>query len=136
MAQRYFADSYHFIALLSVWDGAHEMAVELSRELAGEIVTTDAVLLEVADGFSAPGLREGAATYIRDLWRSPQAKVIPVDRPLVERALALYAARADKDWSLTDCVSFVVMREEGIAEALTGDSHFEQAGFQILYPRV
>jgi hypothetical protein len=132
MAKRYFADSYHFIALLSVWDDAHERAVELSRELTGEIVTTDAVLLELADGFSAPGLREGAAIYIRDLWRSAQTQVLPTDRPLLERALTLYASRADKDWSLTDCISFVVMQDEGIVEALTGDSHFKQAGFRIL----
>ena len=46
--------------------------------------------------------------------------------------IALYAERPDKDWSLTDCISFVVMREMDISEALTGDRHFEQAGFTVL----
>jgi hypothetical protein len=40
--------------------------------------------------------------------------------------------RSDKDWSLTDCISFAVMEDEGIHEALTGDQHFEQAGFRAL----
>ena len=48
------------------------------------------------------------------------------------RGVALYAERPDKDWSLTDCISFVVMRTMDITEALTGDRHFEQAGFTAL----
>ena len=48
------------------------------------------------------------------------------------RGVALYAERPDKDWSLTDCISFVVMRKMDITEALTGDRHFEQAGFTAL----
>ena len=49
-----------------------------------------------------------------------------------DEGVRLYVARPDKDWSLTDCISFVVMRERGITEALTGDRHFEQAGFVAL----
>jgi hypothetical protein len=44
----------------------------------------------------------------------------------------LYAERPDKGWSLTDCIFFVVMRQQGIIQALTGDHHFEQAGFSAL----
>ena len=51
---------------------------------------------------------------------------------LFERGLALYNARPDKEWSLTDCISFVVMADEGLTDALTGDRHFEQAGFTAL----
>ena len=50
----------------------------------------------------------------------------------MDAGLALYANRTDKDWSLTDCISFVVMNERGITDALTGDHHFEQAGFAAL----
>jgi hypothetical protein len=62
----------------------------------------------------------------------PRVVVVPSSRDLFDRAMGLYRSRPDKDWSLTDCVSFVVMRERGITEALTGDHHFEQAGFRAL----
>jgi hypothetical protein len=63
---------------------------------------------------------------------SPAIRVVPASRPLLEEAIALYASRPDKDWPLTDCVSFVVMRDEGITQSLTGDQHFKQAGFTAL----
>ncbi len=65
----------------------------------------------------------------RHIQTSPAIRVVPASRLLLEEAIALYASRPDKDWPLTDCVSFVVMRDEGIIQALTGDQHFEQAGF-------
>ena len=55
--------------------------------------------------------------------------MVPFDAGLMDRGLAIFAERQDKDWPLTDCISFVVMQEQGITEALTGDRHFEQAGF-------
>ena len=57
---------------------------------------------------------------------------MPASQGLWERGVALHAARQDKEWSLTDCLSFVVTQERGIREALTGDHHFEQAGFGVL----
>ena len=51
---------------------------------------------------------------------------------LFEAGFNLFEARPDKDWSLTDFISFVVMEREGLTEALTGDHHFEQAGFTAL----
>lgn len=63
---------------------------------------------------------------------SPRFKIVPLDSQLLELGLQRMGARSDKDWSLTDCISFVVMEREGIAEALTGDHHFEQAGFVAL----
>jgi predicted nucleic acid-binding protein len=71
-----------------------------------------------------------------DLYRhiqlSPAIRVVPASRALLEEGISLYSSRPDKDWSLTDCISFVVMRDEGIIQALTGDHHFEQAGFKAL----
>jgi predicted nucleic acid-binding protein len=54
------------------------------------------------------------------------------DANLFDRGVELYDARPDKHWSLTDCISFVAMQDHGISEALTGDRHFEQAGFVAL----
>ena len=58
--------------------------------------------------------------------------VIPASTALMDRGIALFAARADKEWGLTDCISFVVMQEHNMTEALTADHHFEQAGFSAL----
>jgi len=132
MTRAVFADSFYFIAVLSARDAAHERAIGLGRTLAGHFVTTDAVLLEVADALCAPRDRGRTAAYLRALPRHPRMSVRPLDRDLWERGLALYESRDDKDWSLTDCISFTVMQEEGIEDALTSDLHFRQAGFRVL----
>ena len=59
----------------------------------------------------------------------------PLTEPLLQEALALYRARPDKDWGLTDCVSFVLMQREGLTEALTADIHFRQLGFRKIPAR-
>ncbi|HPD16494.1 MAG TPA: PIN domain-containing protein [Planctomycetota bacterium] len=135
MSQAIFADAYYLLALLNPRDQDHKVAVELGRSLAGVLVTTEAVLLEVGDGLAAPQDRRTTAAYIKRLWADPRVVVVPTDHELLQRAVALYETRQDKDWGLTDCVSFVVMQDTGIREALTGDAHFEQAGFRILFPR-
>jgi hypothetical protein len=66
------------------------------------------------------------------LQQQKELAILPASRPLLEEGLVLYESRPDKEWSLTDCISFVVMQKERIAEALTGDRHFEQAGFVAL----
>jgi predicted nucleic acid-binding protein len=58
----------------------------------------------------------------------PNVEIVPLSEPLYARALQLYRERPDKDWGLTDCVSFIVMQDRGITEALTPDEHFQQAG--------
>jgi predicted nucleic acid-binding protein len=63
---------------------------------------------------------------------SDSVEIVPASRELFEAAFALYSGRADKDWGLTDCSSFVTMTDRGIAQALTVDQHFEQAGFRAL----
>lgn len=135
MSKRLFADTFYFIALFSRRDSAHEWAVEVSDSARGHITTTDAVILEFADAMSAPPDRKAAAAAIRDLWQLPEVDVRPLSRALLQEGMGLYAKRPDKRWSLTDCISFVVMQEEGISEALTGDAHFEQAGFRVLFPQ-
>lgn len=135
MPRRRFADTFYFLALLSPRDVSHEEATEMSRALPGEVVTTDAVLIELADAMSSPYDRDIAAATIQAVWDDPAFNVRSIDRGLLKQAMALYASRADKDWGLTDCISFVVMREEQITEALTADTHFRQAGFRILFPQ-
>lgn len=127
-----FADTFYYIALLNQADTKHRRAVELTRGFCGTMVTTTAVLGELADGAARSVRRAAAAAFIVELSRDPDVVIVPADLPLFDRGMALYADRPDKDWSLTDCISFVVMREHGINRALTGDHHFEQAGFVAL----
>ena len=130
-----FADSFYYIALPNRRDAAHEAARRLSESATGPTVTTTWVLIEVADALSDPALRRGAVRLIGALRADPDCLIVPASEEMFGRGLDLYAKRADKDWSLTDCISFVVMRERGLSEALTGDHHFEQAGFTPLLRR-
>lgn len=130
-----FLDTGFAIALASRKDMFHERATALAEEITAtrpRIVTTQAVLIEVGNALSAPPLRVQAAAYIDHLRHDPMIEVIQNTDALFQKSLWLYKERQDKGWGLTDCISFVVMRGEGITEALTADRHFEQAGFKAL----
>jgi predicted nucleic acid-binding protein len=89
-------------------------------------------LTEVADALAAPSDRAEFLRLLQALRDDPRCTIVPASQDLFERGVRFYAERADKGWSLTDCISFVVMQEHGLTDALTGDHHFEQAGFRIL----
>ena len=127
-----FADTFYYLALLSQDDAAHGAAVELSRKLRCPIVTTAWVLTEVADGLAKTSRRKLFAELLRQLRHDPHVVVVEMNRELFDRGAELYSNRADKEWSLTDCISFVIMDDHRLSEALTADHHFEQAGFTIL----
>lgn len=126
-----FADTFYYIALLDANDSAHETAVAATRELKSTTVTTAWVLLELANTLSASRHRGVFARFDR-LRANPNVVIYEAEREVFDLGVDLYQKREDKEWSLTDCISFVVMTREGIAEALTGDHHFEQAGFSKL----
>jgi predicted nucleic acid-binding protein len=127
-----FADTFYFLALLNKNDEAHAKAVEYAG-LIDHVVTTEWVLTELADGLASSRHRNRFAQLRRELLDDEAVEVVPTDMELYEEGIRLYGSRDDKQWSLTDCISFVVMRRESIAEALTGDHHFEQAGFVTLF---
>jgi len=89
-------------------------------------------LTEVADAFAASTARDRIAGFVAALEGDVNTKIVPATQALFHRGLERYAARPDKDWTLTDCISFVVMEDEGITDPLTGDQHFVQAGFKVL----
>lgn len=128
-----FADSFYFFALLNPRDGAHERVAAFTRAYGGRMITTAWVLTEVADGMAAPATRVAFLPFLEQLRTDPDVTALPPEAGWFDAGLELYANRPDKSWSLTDCISFVVMHREGITEALTGDRHFEQAGFQALF---
>ena len=128
-----FADTHYFLALLNVNDHWHQKAVAFTQNFAGQLVTTAWVLVELGDAMAATP--EGRAQFIAthtDLTVDRDCSIAPCDDKLLDAGIRFYAARSDKKWSLTDCISFIVMQREGITEALTGDHHFEQAGFVAL----
>jgi predicted nucleic acid-binding protein len=127
-----FADAFHFIARLNRRDQHHERALSFSPSARVHLITTEWVLLEVADGLANSEVRPSIREYIRRLRQSPSSEVVPASSGLLDEALDLYHRHRDKEWTLTDYTSFIVMRERGIKEALTGDRHFEQAGFITL----
>jgi uncharacterized protein len=127
-----FADSFYFLALWNAKDRGHANALAFTRDYHEAMLTTDWVVVELADALARPPNRERFLRLFRILQQQPELNIIPASRSLLQAGLNLYENRRDKSWSLTDCISFVVMQRESITDALTGDKHFEQAGFVAL----
>jgi uncharacterized protein len=130
-----FADTSYWIALAVPEDPLHELAVVQSRAYGERgIVTTEMVLTEWLNALAAPirGRRNAVILQCLSVRRRSDITIIAQSADLFGRALDLYASRPDKAWSLTDCASFLVMRDHRIETALTHDRHFEQAGFRAL----
>lgn len=127
-----FADTFYDLAVLNVQDQHHAAAQELARQRALRFVTTPWVLVEVADAFASSPARRRIGAFVERLRANPKVEIVSATEQLFDRGLALYDARSDKNGSLTDCIAFVVMQDEGIGDALTGGPHFEQAGFNAL----
>jgi predicted nucleic acid-binding protein len=138
MARIVFWDTVAFVALGNRDDSLHNAAIGVSLMLSREgalALTTDAVLTEVANTFSKVALRPTAQRLIQSFQQSVtmgRAQIVQVNEALWQRGWQLFLERADKDWGLTDCISFVVMQEQQLTDAFTSDRHFEQAGFARL----
>jgi predicted nucleic acid-binding protein len=125
-------DTSFVVALVNEKDQHHARASELSEIFDGQpLIITDAVLLEVGNAL-AKNFREQAAEIIADFFTSDEVEVVSMGADLFQKALELYQTHKDKAWGLTDCTSFIVMRERGIVDALTYDNDFRQAGFNPL----
>ena len=127
-----FGDTVYFLALVNARDQLHAQARELSRQPPGSLITTEWVLTEVGDALSAPGARERFTALLGTLQRQADVEIVPASHDLFAKGCAVFGERPDKAWSLTDCLSFAVMRERAIGWALTADHHFVQAGFDVL----
>ena len=127
-----FADTFYFLALLNERDAAHQRAVAASRASGLVLVTTELVLVELADALCKPGQRDEVVALWNLVETDPAFRLVSVSAEIIQRARKLYRERPDKEWPLTDCVSFVVMQDQGLSEALTADHHFQQAGFKAL----
>ena len=133
MDRKVFLDTSYAIALVVNNDINHANAGALAKKLFQErtqTITTELILIEIADSLSKISFRHEAIGTTNKLRQLTQ--VIEVEKSFLQQAWSLYKNRLDKEWSMTDCYSFVVMEKYGIKQALTTDKHFEQAGFEIL----
>ncbi|TVR67408.1 MAG: PIN domain-containing protein [Candidatus Competibacteraceae bacterium] len=130
---RFFLDTAFVQALLNKNDQYHRIAQSRLSELrtAREVWTTEAILIEIGNALSTAH-RAAATRFISQCYATPNLHVVPVDTRLLNRGLDLYDQRADKEWGLTDCISFVVMSDQNLTHAMTTDRHFIQAGFRAL----
>lgn len=130
-----FLDTSGLIALTDTDDYWHSQAVEVWKDLVQRkrhLVTTSVVLIELADGLAKVNFRS-IAFQLRDALKSAQnVEVVQVDERLEKAGWQLFRERIDKDWGMTDCVSFTLMTERGLTDVFGLDHHFEQAGFNLL----
>ena len=125
---RLFLDTAFIQALLNLRDDFHRQAKALFSRVrtAKEVWLTEAIIIEVGNALSAFN-RAGAVQFIEQCYRTENIKVVSVDTELLKQALALYQSRSDKNWGLTDCISFIVMQQQNLSDAVTGDRHFIQS---------
>ena len=131
----YFIDTVFVHVLVNSRDQWHPQALGWQQRLSPRhprYVTTEYVLLEIADGLAAVRYRLQAVRSVRAFLANPNVDIVPASAELLSAALALYENRPDKEWSLTDCASFFVMGQRNLTDALAGDDHFRQAGFRAL----
>jgi predicted nucleic acid-binding protein len=135
VANKLFLDASYVIALAIPRDQHHVKAMEIRSRLQSKstiLITTLAVALEIGNALSAQKYRSAASGLLRALNNDKMIEVMPIGEDLYRNGLKLFTDRIDKAWSLTDCISFLVMQDRGLTDALTTDRHFEQAGFRAL----
>ena len=128
-------DTSYIVALENRDDPSHERAKALDRDLLRQgtvLLLHWGILLEIGDGYARMSRRAKGLEILDRLENEDGYLIRPLTEPLLAEALDLYRSRTDKEWGLTDCLSFVLMTQEGITDALTADYHFRQAGFRAL----
>ncbi|MEE9295888.1 MAG: PIN domain-containing protein [Phycisphaerae bacterium] len=135
-ASKVFVDTVALLALANLDDGLHELCSTIWRERlsagSSSMVTSDWVLSEFLSGASRQPLRKAACRMVERLCRSSRVTIVPASRDQWMRAFDLYKGRPDKEWSLVDCVSILICKDQGVREVLTSDRHLMQAGLSAL----
>jgi uncharacterized protein len=130
-----FVDSGYLVALAKPRDSLHDRASRWAECVDEPLVLTDCVLLEAINFLSHPGDRAKADALYDEIVNGSEYDLVCLSAQLLASAMGLHRERPDKEWSLTDCISFQVMNEQGLTQALAYDHHFEQAGFEALLRR-
>ena len=135
MARVIFADTGFFVALFDPNDNARAQAVELMHRFRADdnvvLLSTRDVLNEILAHFSRsrPRTRQLIGRFVLGMLSDPKYRIVSVTRGQYLTALRLYIARPDKRYSMVDCISMTVMRDEDTHEVLATDRDFTQEGF-------
>jgi hypothetical protein len=135
MSKAVFLDTSAWLALTNKSDTFHAKAKKARSKLLkakSKCYVTDYVIVEVANSLSRNPWRAASIQLINSIHSSDNIEIIRIDQDIYDEAWNLYSSRKDKEWGLTDCTSFVVMKRYAIGDAFTNDHHFEQAGFNLL----
>ena len=132
MIKPIFIDTSYVLALLNSHDQFHQQALILADEIDGTLITTEAILIEIANALAKSQWRELAINTLDDLRNDEDVEILSINSDLFSTAFNFFSSRMDKEWGLTDCISFVVMKNQKLTDALSADHHFEQAGFKAL----
>ncbi len=128
-----FADTGYWVAVLNPKEDWHARAIDASKLLGkARMITTEMVLDELLAALSKVPVRASVILGVDAIRSNPNTEVVPQTSIQFSEAFDAYRRMPDKEWSLTDCASFALMRERGVSEALAHDHHFEQAGFIAL----
>jgi len=136
MTKPIFVDTSYFLALLNSHDEFHERTSIMADQINSRLITTEAVLTEIGNALAKSQWRELAVDTLNDLRDDEDVEILSISSEVFSKALNFYSSRMDKEWGLTDCISFVVMEDRKLTDALTTDHHFEQAGFKSLLRNV
>jgi predicted nucleic acid-binding protein len=128
-----FVDTYALIAWLNPRDDAHPVVREYLESYSGRLVTSEWVLMEVADALAAPHARLTVIEFLLSVRADPNYEIVPCEHEVYQPGFEWFSTHRDKKWSLTDCISFAIMRERELTDALTADHHFSQAGFNAVF---
>lgn len=135
LRQRVFLDTSFIIALSNARDPLHAKAKELDAKLSDErvaLVLHNGILFEIGDGFARLDRRQRGMQILQGVLADESYVVVETTDEIITAAISLFASRPDKEWGLTDCISFTIMDNLRMTEALTADMHFTQAGFKAL----
>ncbi len=134
MTEAIFVDSFAWIATINKSDNYHEISLRILEELLNKqakLITTNYVLIETINALSKREFRKTVIEFIDKLEKSPSVQIVKITDEIYNNAWTLYQQRIDKDWGITDCTSFEVMKVFNIKKAFTNDKHFDQAGYSL-----
>ena len=135
MIETVFVDSFAWIATINKSDNYHDICLGILEGFLNnhtKLITSNYIVVETINSLSRVEFRKTVIGFMDKLEKSPSVKIIKITDEIYNNAWMLYQQRMDKNWGITDCTSFEIMKIFNIKKAFTNDKHFEQAGYSLL----